>query len=251
MTIQISAVNGPLVILDNVKSAKPKELVKLTLPDGTIRNGQVLEVQDNRAILQVIEGTVNAADPTYNDLSNLNIREHTACEFTGEVLKIPVCKDMLGRVFNVAGKPIDGGPEFVAEDFLDVHGLPINPEQRISPTNMIHTGISTIDIMNSMTVGQKISIFSATGLPHNNIVDQICRQAKVVKTSGETILDDQEDNLAIVFATIGLDRETVRNLEANFKEQSLLPNMCMFVTHHFSTTVERIIAPRTYQVLKI
>ena len=133
------------------------EIVQLTLQDGTKRSGQVLEVTKNKAVVQVFEGT-----------SGIDAK-NTICEFTGDILRSPVSEDMLGRIFNGSGKPIDKGPPVLAEDFLDINGQPINPWSRIYPEEMIQTGISAIDVMNSIARGQKIPIFSAAGLPHNEV----------------------------------------------------------------------------------
>ncbi|PNI38692.1 ATP6V1B1 isoform 2 [Pan troglodytes] len=189
----VCSVNGPLVVLDRVKFAQYAEIVHFTLPDGTQRSGQVLEVAGTKAIVQVFEGT-----------SGIDARK-TTCEFTGDILRTPVSEDMLGRVFNGSGKPIDKGPVVMAEDFLDINGQPINPHSRIYPEEMIQTGISPIDIMNSIARGQKIPIFSAAGLPHNEIAAQICRQAGLVKKS-KAVLDYHDDNFAIVFAAMGVRR---------------------------------------------
>lgn len=153
----MSGVNGPLVILDEVKFPKYAEIVELKLADGSLRSGQVLEVSGSKAVVQVFEGT-----------SGIDAK-NTHCEFTGDILRTPVSEDMLGRVFNGSGKPIDKGPPILAEDYLDIQGQPINPWSRIYPEEMIQTGISAIDVMNSIARGQKIPIFSAAGLPHNEV----------------------------------------------------------------------------------
>ena len=153
----MTGVNGPLVILDDVKFPQFAEIVSLTLPDGTRRTGQVLEVTGSRAVVQVFEGTAGID------------AKFTTCEFTGDILRTPVSEDMLGRVFNGSGKPIDKGPPVLAEDYMDINGQPINPWSRIYPEEMIQTGISSIDVMNSIARGQKIPIFSAAGLPHNEV----------------------------------------------------------------------------------
>uniref|UniRef100_A0A8D3D1U0 V-type proton ATPase subunit B, brain isoform n=1 Tax=Scophthalmus maximus TaxID=52904 RepID=A0A8D3D1U0_SCOMX len=167
------------------------EIVHLTLPDGTKRSGQVLEVIGSKAVVQVFEGT-----------SGIDAKK-TACEFTGDILRTPVSEDMLGRVFNGSGKPIDRGPTVLAEDYLDIMGQPINPQCRIYPEEMIQTGISAIDGMNSIARGQKIPIFSAAGLPHNEIAAQICRQAGLVQKSKD-VMDYSAENFAIVFAAMGV-----------------------------------------------
>ena len=163
------------LITDLRKFPSYNEIVELTLPDGSKRGGQVLEVQGKKAIVQVFEGT-----------SGVDVKK-THVEFTGSSMKLPVAEDMLGRIFNGSGNPIDQGPKVFAEDYLDINGTstppspvitqglllrkgsPINPYSRIYPEEMIQTGISTIDVMNSIARGQKIPIFSAAGLPHNEV----------------------------------------------------------------------------------
>ncbi|XP_040191460.1 V-type proton ATPase subunit B, kidney isoform [Rana temporaria] len=227
----VCAVNGPLVVLDNVKYAQYAEIVNFTLPDGTVRSGQVLEVVGFKAIVQVFEGT-----------SGIDARK-TTCEFTGDILRTPVSEDMLGRVFNGSGKPIDKGPTVMAEDFLDINGQPINPYGRTYPEEMIQTGISPIDVMNSIARGQKIPIFSAAGLPHNEIAAQICRQAGLVKKS-KGVMDYHDDNFAIVFAAMGVNMETARFFKSDFEENGSMDNVCLFLNLANDPTIERIITPR-------
>uniref|UniRef100_A0A3Q3IA53 Vacuolar proton pump subunit B n=1 Tax=Monopterus albus TaxID=43700 RepID=A0A3Q3IA53_MONAL len=207
------------------------EIVHLTLPDGTKRSGQVLEVIGSKAVVQVFEGT-----------SGIDAKK-TSCEFTGDILRTPVSEDMLGRVFNGSGKPIDRGPAVLAEDFLDIMGQPINPQCRIYPEEMIQTGISAIDGMNSIARGQKIPIFSAAGLPHNEIAAQICRQAGLVKKSKD-VMDYSEDNFAIVFAAMGVNMETARFFKSDFEENGSMDNVCLFLNLANDPTIERIITPR-------
>ncbi|KAG8227188.1 hypothetical protein J437_LFUL003394 [Ladona fulva] len=228
----VSGVNGPLVILDEVKFPKFAEIVELRLADGSRRSGQVLEVSGSKAVVQVFEGT-----------SGIDAK-NTHCEFTGDILRTPVSEDMLGRVFNGSGKPIDKGPPILAEDYLDIQGQPINPWSRIYPEEMIQTGISAIDVMNSIARGQKIPIFSAAGLPHNEIAAQICRQAGLVKLPGKSVLDDQEDNFAIVFAAMGVNMETARFFKQDFEENGSMENVCLFLNLANDPTIERIITPR-------
>ncbi|XP_073180865.1 V-type proton ATPase subunit B, brain isoform isoform X2 [Lepidochelys kempii] len=194
----VSGVNGPLVILDQVK---------------------------------VFEGT-----------SGIDAKK-TSCEFTGDILRTPVSEDMLGRVFNGSGKPIDRGPIVLAEDYLDIMGQPINPQCRIYPEEMIQTGISAIDGMNSIARGQKIPIFSAAGLPHNEIAAQICRQAGLVKKSKD-VMDYSEENFAIVFAAMGVNMETARFFKTDFEENGSMDNVCLFLNLANDPTIERIITPR-------
>ncbi|XP_065153467.2 V-type proton ATPase subunit B, brain isoform-like [Paramisgurnus dabryanus] len=227
----VCGVNGPLVILDNVKFPRYAEIVHLTLPDGTKRSGQVLEVIGSKAVVQVFEGT-----------SGIDAKK-TACEFTGDILRTPVSEDMLGRVFNGSGKPIDRGPVVLAEDYLDIMGQPINPQCRIYPEEMIQTGISAIDGMNSIARGQKIPIFSAAGLPHNEIAAQICRQAGLVQKSKD-VMDYSADNFAIVFAAMGVNMETARFFKSDFEENGSMDNVCLFLNLANDPTIERIITPR-------
>jgi V-type H+-transporting ATPase subunit B len=230
----VTGVNGPLVILDDVKYAQFAEIVQLTLPDGTRRTGQVLEVSGTKAVVQVFEGTAGID------------AKHTVCEFTGDILRTPVSEDMLGRVFNGSGKPIDKGPPVLAEDYMDINGQPINPWSRIYPEEMIQTGVSAIDVMNSIARGQKIPIFSAAGLPHNEIAAQICRQAGLVKQPGATksVHDGHEDNFAIVFAAMGVNMETARFFKQDFEEDGSMENVCLFLNLANDPTIERIITPR-------
>ncbi|KAK6909060.1 hypothetical protein V865_002057 [Kwoniella europaea PYCC6329] len=186
----------------NAAAAFPSynEIVQLTLPDGTTRGGQVLEVSGKKAIVQVFEGTSGV------DTSATRIA------FSGSSMKLAVSEDMLGRVFNGSGSPI-------------------NPYSRIYPEEMIQTGISTIDTMNSIARGQKIPIFSAAGLPHNEIAAQICRQAGLVKRPGATkgVHDGHEDNFSIVFAAMGVNMETARFFKQDFEESGSISNSTLFV----------------------
>uniref|UniRef100_A0A8C5VIK5 Vacuolar proton pump subunit B n=1 Tax=Microcebus murinus TaxID=30608 RepID=A0A8C5VIK5_MICMU len=210
----VSGVNGPLVILDHVKFPRYAEIVHLTLPDGTKRSGQVLEVSGSKAVVQVRTSGIDA--------------KKTSCEFTGDILRTPVSEDM---------------SVVLAEDFLDIMGQPINPQCRIYPEEMIQTGISAIDGMNSIARGQKIPIFSAAGLPHNEIAAQICRQAGLVKKSKD-VVDYCEENFAIVFAAMGVNMETARFFKSDFEENGSMDNVCLFLNLANDPTIERIITPR-------
>ncbi|CCU74943.1 vacuolar ATP synthase subunit B [Blumeria hordei DH14] len=228
----IGGVNGPLVILENVKFPRYNEIVSLTLPDGTERSGQVLEARGDRAVVQVFEGT-----------SGIDVKK-TKVEFTGQSLKLGVSEDMLGRIFDGSGRAIDKGPKVLAEDYLDINGSPINPYSR---AKMISTGISAIDTMNSIARGQKIPIFSASGLPHNEIAAQICRQAGLVQKQGVTnkgTHDGHEDNFSIVFAAMGVNLETARFFTRDFEENGSLERVTLFLNLANDPTIERIITPR-------
>jgi V-type H+-transporting ATPase subunit B len=232
--------------------------VNIKLGDGTARRGQVLEVDGERAVVQVFEGTSGVDG------------KNTKLEFTGEVLKTPVAEDMLGRIFNGSGIPIDGGPPVMPEQYLDIQGSSINPSERTYPEEMIQTGISTIDVMNSIARGQKIPLFSAAGLPHNEIAAQICRQAGLVKQpdsiekEGEAReekeanlmqMDDPEeaggaekdagdDEFCIVFAAMGVNLETANFFRRDFEENGSLEKVVLFLNLANDPTIERIITPR-------
>lgn len=226
----ILKVDGPLVVLDNVKFPKYAEIVNVVLGDGTVRKGQVLEINGKKAVVQIFEGTAGIDTV------------HTHVEFTGDVLRMPISEEMLGRSFNGSGSPIDKGPQILAEEFLDIQGMPINPYKRIYPKEMIQTGISTIDVMNSIARGQKIPLFSANGLPHNEIGAQICRQASLVKHSD--VVDSSDDNFAIVFGAMGVNKETARFFISDFEKNGSMERVVLFMNIASDPTIERIITPR-------
>jgi len=231
----VIGVKGPLVILDKVKLPTFSEIVNITLPDGTKRKGQVLEVEGDKAVIQVFEGT-----------SGLDTKK-TRIEFTGETLSIAVSEDMLGRIFNGSGKPIDKGPSVLAEEFLDINGFPINPVSRVYPKQMIQTGLSSIDVMNSIARGQKIPLFSAAGLPHNQIAAQICRQSGLVRHGNldhSNLQDFSEDSFAIVFAAMGVNMETATFFKRDFQENGSMEHVTLFLNLASDPTIERIITPR-------
>jgi V/A-type H+-transporting ATPase subunit B len=199
------------------------ELVEVLRPAGEERIGQVIDVSEEITVVQVFEGT---ADLDVNT---------TAVRFTGETIKQPVSMDMLGRVFTGGGKPADGGPNIVPEDYLDVHGAPINPYSRAHPTDFIQTGISVIDGMNPLVRGQKLPLFSGSGLPHKNIASQIVRQAKV-RGEGETF--------TIVFAAIGITSDEAQSFEEDFIKLGVLSRVVMFVNLAKDPAIEKILTPR-------
>lgn len=226
----ISCVNGPLVVMDNIHFLRYAEIVTLRLPDGSIRQGQVLEVCGQQAVVQIFEGT-----------SGIDVRD-TQVTFTGDMLRMPVSEDMLGRIFNGSAKTIDGGSPIVPADLLDIQGLPINPQARTYPEEMIQTGISAIDAMNSVARGQKIPIFSGAGLPHNEVAAQICRQACLVR--GKDSLDTSPENFCIVFAAMGVNMETAKFFKDTFEENGSIERTALFMNLASDPTIERIITPR-------
>jgi V-type H+-transporting ATPase subunit B len=225
----VAGVSGPLVVLDRVRNAKFAEIVNITLSDGSTRRGQVLEVDGDKAVVQVFEGT--------SGIDSLQ----TSLDFTGEVLTCPVSVDMLGRVFNGSGKPIDDGPPVLAEVFRDIQGSSINPSERTYPEEMIQTGISTIDVMNSIARGQKIPLFSAAGLPHNEIAAQICRQAGLVH---EPAAGEEAEEFCIVFGAMGVNMETAAFFKRDFEQNGSMERTVLFMNLANDPTIERIITPR-------
>merc|ERR1719362_2808138 len=157
-------------------------------------------------------------------------------------MKMPIADDIMGRSFSGSGKPLGQGPKILAEDFLDINGAPLNPKSRVYPKEMIQTGISAIDTMNSVVRGQKLPLFSAAGLPHNEIAAQVCRQASLVK--GKDVLDHSSDNFSIVFAAMGVNMETARFFRNDFEENGSMENVVLFLNLANDPTIERIVTPR-------
>ncbi len=219
----ISEISGPLIFLESVTEVSYGELVVVTTPSGKVRTGQVIDVSEEVTVVQVFEGTSDLDTNT------------TMVRFTGESIKLPVSMDMLGRVFTGRGAPADGGPDIVPEAYWDVHGYPINPYSRIHPTDFIQTGISVIDGMNPLVLGQKLPLFSGSGLPHKIIASQIVKQAKVRK---------KEEEFNIVFAAMGITSEEARFFKEDFMKMGVLGRVVMFVNLAEDPAIERILSPR-------
>jgi len=221
--LTIREISGPLVFVESVTGVGYGELVEVTTPSGEERTGQVIDVSEDVTIVQVFEGT-----------SDLDTKT-TTVRFTGETIKLPVSMDMLGRVFTGGGKPADGGPRIIPEDYWDIHGYPINPYSRIHPTDFIQTGISVIDGMNPLVLGQKLPLFSGSGLPHKIIASQIVRQAKV---------RGKEEDFNIVFAAMGITAEEEEFFKEDFMKMGVLGRVVMFVNLAEDPVIERILSPR-------
>ncbi|HII98861.1 MAG TPA: V-type ATP synthase subunit B [Methanoregula sp.] len=218
----INKIAGPLVFVEKTEPIAYGELVNIVLYDGTIKRGQVLDTSDELVVVQVFETTTG-------------IGRDSGVRFTGETIKMPVGKDMLGRILSGGGKPIDGGPEIVPEKRLDITGAAINPYARGMPADFIQTGISTIDGTNTLVRGQKLPIFSGAGLPHNNVALQIARQAKV---PGST------ESFAVVFAAMGITKEEANYFMQDFERTGALEHAVVFLNLADDPAVERIITPR-------
>ncbi|MDP6613074.1 MAG: ATP synthase subunit B [Candidatus Hydrothermarchaeota archaeon] len=219
----VNEVYGPLMVVEGVKGISYGEVVEIETPTGEDRRGQVLEAYEDKAVVQVFEGTRGI------DTSRTKVR------FTGETVKIPVSIDMLGRIFDGTGRPMDKGPKIIAEDMNDIHGNPMNPTSREFPRDFIQTGISTIDGMNTLVRGQKLPIFSGAGLPHNELAAQIARQASVL---------GKEEEFAVVFAAMGITYEEASYFMRDFERTGSLERVTAFLNLADDPAIERIITPR-------
>ena len=221
--LTISDVAGPLLIVEKTTDVKYQELVEIELPSGEIRRGQVLEINQDKATVQIFEGT-----------TGIDV-EKTKVRFLGKVIELPVSLDILGRTFDGSGKPIDDGPKIIPEKKLDINGDPLNPFARDYPNDFIQTGISSIDVLNTLVRGQKLPIFSGAGLPHAKLASQIARQAKVV---------GKESNFAVVFAAMGITFEEANFFINDFRRTGAIEKSVMFINLANNPAVERIITPR-------
>ena len=219
----VSEVSGPLMVVEGVEGVGYDEVVEIVTPSGEEKRGQVLEVERDRAVVQVFEGT-----------SGIDSQD-TTVRFTGSTIKFPVSMDLLGRVFSGRGEPIDDGPQIVPEEELDVHGAAINPSARDYPTDFIQTGVSAIDGMNTLVRGQKLPIFSVSGLPHNELAAQIARQATI---KGE------EEEFAVIFCAMGITHEEASFFRENFEETGAFERVSMFLNLADDPAIERILTPR-------
>jgi len=219
----VSEVAGPLMVVEEVEGVGYDEIVEIETPEGEKRNGQVLEVSEGAAVVMVFEGTSGL------DTSRTNVR------FGGEGLKLPVSMELVGRIFDGLGRPLDGGPEVVAEDRRDINGAPMNPVSREYPEEFIQTGISSIDGMNTLVRGQKLPMFSGSGLPHNEIAAQIARQATVL---------GEEEEFAVVFAAMGITYEEASFFRQDFERTGAMERIVMFLNLADDPAVERMITPR-------
>ena len=219
----VSEIAGPLVFVERVEGVGYNELVEVRLPNGELRKGQVLETSRGRAVVQIF-GAVAGLDTN-----------KTSVRFLGETMRIKLSTDMLGRVFDGLGEPRDRGPPIIPEDRLDISGAAINPFARAPPRDFIQTGISTIDGMNTLVRGQKLPIFSGSGLPHNDLAVQIARQAKVLGS---------EENFAVIFAAIGITHEEAGFFMRDFEKTGALERAVLFLNLADDPSVERLITPR-------
>jgi V/A-type H+-transporting ATPase subunit B len=219
----VTEVVGPLMVVEQIEGVKYDELVEIQMQNGEIRHGQVLEVSKDKAMVQIFEGP-----------SGINIKD-TKVRFRGKPLSIAVSEDMVGRVFDGMGNPIDGGPEIIPEMNLDVNGQAINPVARDYPDEFIQTGISAIDHLNTLVRGQKLPVFSGSGLPHKELAAQIARQATVLNS---------DEKFAVVFAAMGITFEEKEYFMEDFRKTGAIDRSVMFINLANDPAIERIATPK-------
>lgn len=222
--VGLSRVDGPLIFVDAVRDVLFDEMVEIVGPDGEPRLGRVLEASDRHAVVQVFEGTSGLDSAT------------TRCRFLGGTLRLPVGRELLGRVMDGVGRPIDGAPMPLGGTLRDINGDPINPFSRVYPRDFIQTGISAIDGMNTLVRGQKLPVFSGNGLPHDRLAAQIARQAKLL---------DEQVEFAIVFAGMGVKHDVAEFFRRSFAESGVLANVALFLSLASAPSVERLLTPRS------
>jgi len=219
----LSSISGPLIFVQGVKGVGYGDLVEIRNGSGEIRTGQTLEVNEEMAVVQVFEGT-----------TGLSIKG-TRNTFIGKPLEIPAHREMLGRVYDGLGRPIDGAPQVISDLMMNVNGLPINPYTREYPRDFIQTGISAIDGMNTLIRGQKLPIFSGSGMPHNLIAAQIARQARLLTAHEE---------FTVIFVAMGVKFDIARFFTDSLEESGVLPNSAIFLSLADAPSIERLITPR-------
>lgn len=220
----LDKIQGPLIVLSEVKDIFYDEIVDIRVDESNKRKGKVIQIDKDRAIIQVFENT-----------EGISIN-NTSVTFTGHSLEIALSKEILGRQFNGIGEPRDGGGEIYSSKKYNVNGRPMNPVARMYPRDFIQTGISSIDILTTLIRGQKLPIFSGNGMPHNELAAQIVRQAK--------ISDDKNEKFAVVFAAMGIKHDDADFFVKSFEEAGVLQNVVMYINLADDPIVERIITPR-------
>lgn len=220
----VKEINGSLIVLDGIKNASYEEIVTIHLDNGTERQGRIVQIDGERVVIEVFEGTRSIS------LGNIKTR------LTGHPMEIPLSPEILGRVFNGAGKPIDGLGDIFPVKKMNINGTPINPVSRVYPHNFINTGISTIDTLITLIRGQKLPIFSGSGMRHNELAVQIIKQAK--------ISDDEQQNFCVVFAAMGVKNDVAEYFRKSFEESGVLQKVVMFLNLSNDPIIERTLTPR-------
>jgi V/A-type H+-transporting ATPase subunit B len=222
--IGLKEINGSIVYLDGIPDLKFEEMVELVMDDGSSRTGRVVLIEGERAAVQVFEGT--------RDMGLKGV----VTKFTGHPMQIPLSKEILGRVLNGSGKPIDGLGDVYPEKYADVNGKPMNPVRRVYPRNYINTGVSTIDCLMTLIRGQKLPIFSGSGMQHNKLAVQIVRQARIAEEEGA--------NFCVVFAAMGVKNDVAEYFRSSFSRSGAMDNVVMFLNLSNDPIIERLLTPK-------
>lgn len=222
--VGVSEINGSLVVLDGVKGASYEEIVTIQLSDGTARQGRIVQIEGERIVVQVFEGT-----------SNISL-DNTATRLTGHPMEMPLSPEIVGRILDGAGRPIDGLGDIYPETRRDVNGTAINPVSRVYPRNYINTGISSIDTLSTLIRGQKLPIFSGSGMKHNELAVQIVRQAKITGAD--------ESNFGVVFAAMGVKNDVAEYFRRSFEEAGVMQHVTMLLNLSNDPIIERTLTPR-------
>ena len=222
--VGVKDINGSLVVIDGVKGASFEEVVELRLDNGTVRQGRIVQIEGDRIVVQIFEGTRGVS------LSN------TVTTLTGHPMEIPLSPEIIGRVLDGAGRPADGLGEIFPVTRRNINGTAINPVARIYPRNYINTGISSIDVLTTLIRGQKLPIFSGSGMKHNELAVQIVRQAQITGAD--------KNNFGIVFAAMGVKNDVARFFRQSFEDAGVLDNVVMFLNLSNDPIIERILTPR-------
>jgi V/A-type H+-transporting ATPase subunit B len=222
--LTLREISGPLVLVEEISGVKYNELIELTIASGEKRRGRVLEVSSDKALVQLFEAS-----------SGIDIVK-SKIKFLGKGIEMGVSLDILGRIFNGLGEPIDEGPKIIPKEYLDINGSPINPTARDYPVEFIQTGVSAIDGLNTLVRGQKLPIFSGSGLPHSRLASQIVRQAKIL---------GEKEKFAVVFCAIGITFEEVDFFIKTFQEGASMERTVLFINQADDPVIERIAVPRT------
>jgi Archaeal/vacuolar-type H+-ATPase subunit B len=222
--IGVKEINGSLIVLDGVENASFEEVVDIRMDNGTLRQGRIVAMEGTRVVVQVFQGTRGIS------------LENTRTRLMGRPMEMPLSPEILGRVFDGAGRPIDGLGDIFPVKRANINGTPINPVSRVYPRNYINTGVSTIDTLMTLIRGQKLPIFSGSGMKHNELAVQIARQAKISDANGE--------NFAIVFAAMGVKNDVAEYFRRSFDESGVLQRVVMFLNLSNDPIIERILTPR-------
>jgi V/A-type H+/Na+-transporting ATPase subunit B len=228
--VGVSRIEGPILVVEGAGAVGFDEVVEVIDSQGNLRRGRVLEVGEKMSVVEVFAGTTGLS------IDGTNVR------FLGGPLKIPVAEEMLGRVFDGLGTPIDGGPMPLTDRFADINGQPINPTARVYPRDYIQTGVSAIDGMNTLVMGQKLPLFSGAGMPHDLLAAQIVRQATLGAPAGQA--SKQNEEFAIVFAAMGVKHDVADFFRNSFAESGALTRVAMFLNLADDPPVERLVTPR-------